>query len=1075
MDISPAEMQRLLSVRVELHRCDKIWETLQLIKQLARPSQAPGTSTQQSVQIKQEIPNEVSPPEPEESCTEETTAPLEEPAPYVPFCPPAANNAQVPNFGLSVMSKKKLYPCNNCDKSFVEKRALRIHSEKVHGIIIPYHWRKKANMYVRNVQPPVVNGGIKPVDIASLKPAITITPIVKPTVQSSIQAEPSARSSSPWADYQTAVNKELEAQAAGGSDKSLSVTRNRRNSLKKNYADIEDETFNRLTENGVATPPPEPPQKPKRKTMQKPLPVKMNYTQLEDGNAVVCKLCARITTHLKRHFMDFHKVARIRTTIIELYKDQIIQETIPTQGAHKLKPIIPAYVRDIPTVNHLQETITKEIETRVLPPYIRTPNKVAPFIRPGPASVKQFYQPPGPTSVPQIHNRPGPKCSKRPLEPTDHPAAVVQYEVKRVNPNEPVARYEIHKVESAQSPLASITAQPRNAMKKRRRTLIGFTDDQARRRCKICLGTYIGDSSLHKHMMRHKYRGETMENIRFKPVRYKNSPLKTPIAEWREKVRASNVAMATYVPGAANGQASDDNSRRNLRSIEPVTCACGRTFRNAHTLFMHQSTCKSPSSSGEKQQQSPSDKQQQFLANVIGDKDFSGISITIKKKNDSYQVVNRDSDNEERSRTHLEGLVKIPLSNLDKSPAVDDPLAFPLLTKIKEEKLDEPDPEAELFSKDHSVLTIQRVEEDMDVDVSIDDDSVLSSFNEGPFEEESADDDELQLRASDDKKVPSLKQLCRAIATSENLFAGQLNEYPCLRCAKLFNNEADATTHFTTKHWDGELEVCLCGAKFPDREAFDSHVLTAHPQWPECGYCKQSFDTVAKYIEHRCSVQSGEPFDDTSEEIDCSICNLNFRKIQQYDAHVRENHPDDSLPYKCYKCELRFDRRTKRKHHFNEQHSHSQCEVCNKKFHSILKVKHEAYHKGLGFPCHTCKKAYPEKSTLARHLEVTHSDITSRLMECPVCKIQVKIKTWKRHIATHNEGVEDCQICLKSFADEQALEKHITKHHGGDYPWNECSTCGVMFMTKKLLQKHIDTDSCMEIETAENVTLRIDS
>ncbi|XP_076655738.1 uncharacterized protein LOC143360608 [Halictus rubicundus] len=95
-----------------LEKCDKIWETLKLIKDV---QSSKSTNTLNSVSLENE--NHKS---------------------YIKYQPNVLgnNNVTLPNLKLCVKSTQRLYPCPTCGKPYLHKRDLRHHSAKIHGIFM---------------------------------------------------------------------------------------------------------------------------------------------------------------------------------------------------------------------------------------------------------------------------------------------------------------------------------------------------------------------------------------------------------------------------------------------------------------------------------------------------------------------------------------------------------------------------------------------------------------------------------------------------------------------------------------------------------------------------------------------------------------------------------------------------------------------------------------------------------------------------------------------------------------------------------------------------------------------------
>lgn len=103
-----------------LERCDKIWETLQLIKvvQTEKPVNDDNEENkEEEVQYSDEAERSVSPVMNHPALRSRNTVPLP--------------------FKFSVQRTKRLYPCTICGKQYLERRSLRKHSDRVHGITLP--------------------------------------------------------------------------------------------------------------------------------------------------------------------------------------------------------------------------------------------------------------------------------------------------------------------------------------------------------------------------------------------------------------------------------------------------------------------------------------------------------------------------------------------------------------------------------------------------------------------------------------------------------------------------------------------------------------------------------------------------------------------------------------------------------------------------------------------------------------------------------------------------------------------------------------------------------------------------
>ena len=104
----------------------------------------------------------------------------------------------------------------------------------------------------------------------------------------------------------------------------------------------------------------------------------------------------------------------------------------------------------------------------------------------------------------------------------------------------------------------------------------------------------------------------------------------------------------------------------------------------------------------------------------------------------------------------------------------------------------------------------------------------------------------------------------------------------------------------------------------------------------------------------------------------------NFSRYWRTIEKHMKTHQPDQMNYKCFKCELNFENSHLRESHFSKEHGFSNCSICGKLLHIDYLSKHEAYHDGLGFPCHLCKKTFTQKLLLKKHTQGTHEHVCSK-------------------------------------------------------------------------------------------------
>lgn len=155
----------------------------------------------------------------------------------------------------------------------------------------------------------------------------------------------------------------------------------------------------------------------------------------------------------------------------------------------------------------------------------------------------------------------------------------------------------------------------------------------------------------------------------------------------------------------------------------------------------------------------------------------------------------------------------------------------------------------------------------------------------------------------------------------------------------------------------------------------------------------------------------------------CKICCAQFANEQLLKKHIGNTHDEQhsqcSEPHKCRFCGKAFANRKYLSKHINNIHvrkgnqGKKRCDVCSKWYADNTRLRiHQRIHSGeKPFQCQVCMKAFSDKSAFRKHVQ-RHEQ-----------------KHWKRK-ARHNES-EQCDLCDAQFEDEQDLQQHIVRFHGG--------------------------------------------
>ncbi|KAL7295916.1 hypothetical protein TKK_0010955 [Trichogramma kaykai] len=362
----------------------------------------------------------------------------------------------------------------------------------------------------------------------------------------------------------------------------------------------------------------------------------------------------------------------------------------------------------------------------------------------------------------------------------------------------------------------------------------------------------------------------------------------------------------------------------------------------------------------------------------------NGINIKIKKnKHDSYVVVPSSSS------TPVDEILKESRTSKDSDASSNDSG----MASVEEYQK----------SKSQKVIVMKQTEDDEEID--IEDVEVDSNYSNLTDSKES-NSKTLGGKIEDNSSIPTLSSLCKKILSSEK---GVEHDLAYLRSII--------------------KSICPCGKKFKNFKYFNIHVKKFHPLLPKCGYCDTNFDKIEKYIYHRCIVMQGKPFIEPIIQTVCLKCEASVDIEEPFDKHMK-THSNDPI-YFCFKCELTFENINERKLHFDKEHGFALCRICHKLLHIDYLSSHEAYHDGMGYPCHICKKTFSEKALLQKHNKHSHDPSVQQVVQCVFCQKSLNLRYLKKHLGyhLHSEMCKKCNKCYKMYdrkdIDESALQQSI--------------------------------------------------
>ncbi|KYQ47309.1 Zinc finger and SCAN domain-containing protein 12 [Trachymyrmex zeteki] len=544
-------------------------------------------------------------------------------------------------------------------------------------------------------------------------------------------------------------------------------------------------------------------------------------------------------------------------------------------------------------------------------------------------------------------------------------------------------------------------------------------------KCDICLGLYKTAHSLYKHKRNHILRGETKENFHKFTCRYFNSPFNKKYKSLQSSMKSTNT-----IANSANNRINEkhtsqlNNSKRNtlrnqnnsisnraIRYSERINknnetiCICGRSFRNPHTLFLHKNNCELCQN-----------EDTAMSTRVSSDRDSGiGINITIKKLNDSYEIVGKDDEDKLQNSK----ILKEDTSSMSHTSNYTKDFTK---ASTKRQVLDTSDSK---YSKDHSILKLEDTDEDVIIDI----------------------EDDVQIALDENNTT---KQMVTQENEDKNEKYNQIKE-TCKKNNRFKNQE----THQNKRELRSANKRYLYSKMESDYSHDERKVCTMQFKSMICGYCKEQFNNIKLYDTHQCTIIKGRSFDEFSLQLRCFFCKEMLNSYSEFDEHMKFKHFDRG--YHCFQCPVRFTNDKARLSHFHSDHNDLICRFCNKKITISSKAPHEGYHLGFGYPCHKCKKAYTNSRNLSYHKYTIHFNGADNLVTCTICLKSVKLKTFRGHMKCHKHNA--CYFCGKVFSDRVGLEYHTMMNHGTNSKL-KCNICGTRFYTKKLLERHEKIDGC---------------
>ncbi|CAL8128483.1 unnamed protein product [Orchesella dallaii] len=254
-----------------------------------------------------------------------------------------------------------------------------------------------------------------------------------------------------------------------------------------------------------------------------------------------------------------------------------------------------------------------------------------------------------------------------------------------------------------------------------------------------------------------------------------------------------------------------------------------------------------------------------------------------------------------------------------------------------------------------------------------------------------------------------------------------------------------------------------CSTKLPTAKQLQSHYNIKHGLGLGCFKCPKCELNLASEPALIAHLHKHDEAEDPSLPISealhciaappCSVCGLQFLRLQNLDEHRKEIH---KLGVECPTCKKLYSNRTAMRIHRINHHKLDAVEIV----------------------CEACGKSYKNKSYLREHMVNMHPDLVSReaLHQCSHC---LRRFHRKHHLVNHlskcpkknpnpvkivvarrkpsQQIVTPCHVCGKLVkGGSNDLKMHLRSHQPKPITSSSCSVCKEI-VERPFLRKHMET------------------